>query len=114
MTTLTNEQIDMVLCTAFESGIGYWCARIEHDDNFPDGANYGHEVVSRGQPITLVLHNPEDSDTPLVIDKAKIVEGINQAAQHQGMTPQVWYEQHDADGADLAVQYAAFGEVVYG
>jgi len=114
MTTsnITDEMIDNVLCAAFEGGITYWCSQIYHQGNFPGDAEYGHQVVTRGQHVTL-FNMFDDQDNP-TITRDTMAIGIQKEAERQGMTVEAWYENHDASDADNAVQMAAFGEVIYG
>jgi hypothetical protein len=48
------------------------------------------------------------------LTRAKMVHGINAAAKHWRMSVEAFVEDADADMADTAVQFALFGEIVYG
>ena len=108
---ITQEQVDDLLCSAFEGGITYWCGRAEVMGEWPEGATYAHETLTRGSRI--ILHDMEAGDTcGLTLDK--FLSGITQAAALRGMSVERFVDDHDAETADLAVQFAVFGEVVYG
>lgn len=110
-TTISQQQVDDLLCSAFEGGITYWCDNAEVQGEWPEGATYAHETLTRGSRI--ILHDMEDDDT-CSLTLAKFLEGIVKAAAHARQDVHTFLEDHDADSADWAVQYAVFGELVYG
>ena len=114
--TLTTEDIDDIMVSALEGGINYWCEEAEVVGDYL--GEWGHEQIARGG--TLRLHDAE-SDDVWELTRADFIEGFKQ-----------WFEQGDdrygavqSDGtvdcgqidgymADMIVQYALFGEVVFG
>jgi hypothetical protein len=112
-----KEFIGDVLATAFEGGINYWCSevRIKNDNWF--GGEYASEVVANGGVVELI--DFEDENKAYELDLPMIISGIAMAVSEFGN--EITYhndgcevEDYDADFADAAVQYAVFGEVIYG
>lgn len=102
--TITDEQVDNIVCSALEGGITHWC----------DGANpvvpkgkkieWGHEALTRGGHIWL--HN-EDTGKSLKLTLPRLLKGIQKYGKHD-------FDDYDSQDADNVVQLALFGEVVYG
>lgn len=113
---VSQQDIDDILCTAFEGGIDYWVSSIkkpytkENREEFlaEKGAEYYHELVTRGCSIGIVS---EDGDK-LELTLENVAKGIQMFADKN--------PGHDLDpgnidsiGADAIVQYSVFGELVY-
>lgn len=108
---ITQQLIDDLLCTAFEGGISYWCSEID-PGQYPIGATYGHECLSRGQDIKI--HDSEDN-VWYTLKLMDYLKGIVQEVQtYPYPSMMVMYDEHDAETADHIVQYALFGELRYG
>ena len=110
---LDNECIDDIMATALEGGITYWCDDAEVVGDYL--GEYASEQISRGG--TLKLHDSgEDETYELTLDKflvglAKVVGERGLDVIYQGkIAPSNIY----AEDADAIIQYAIFGEVVYG
>ena len=118
---ITDENIDDILCTAFEGGINYWCSRVEVIGDW-FGAKYASEVVSKGGRVKLI--NDEEPDRePLTLLKENVVPAIeaihkrvmDNRGRGRRSSLEEWLEgEYDAGDADMIVQQAVFGELVYG
>ncbi len=113
--TVTDEDVDDILTTAFEGGIGYWCSEVNVINGDFHGAKYASHAVSKGATVRLKLH-PEEAgdDEPNLLDAKAIRKGIRKAAEHAGKTVRAFMDNHDAGDADNAVQFAVFGKLIYG
>ena len=109
--TVTQQQVDDLLCTAFEGGITYWCDSADVIGSFPEGAAYTHETLTRG--ASIALHDSE-GEANYILYIEDFLKGIGMAANHWKQDIVTFLEDHDADSADSAVQFAIFGELVYG
>jgi hypothetical protein len=106
---ISNELIEGIITTAIEGGINYWCERIKsHTHGVSDGGTISFGVNGRFYKLTikefmsglqiygekfpsyLLIHKTKD-DLSLTIDEGMI----------------------DAEGADMIIQYALFGEIRY-
>lgn len=110
---LDNECIDDIMATALEGGITYWCNNAEVVGEYL--GEYASEQISRGG--VLKLHDSEEDKTyELTLDK--FLDGLAKVISERGLD--VLYEGKvdassiDAEDADAIIQYAIFGEVVYG
>jgi hypothetical protein len=110
---ITDENIGDILAAAFEGGINYWCDEVKVvDDNYMD-ARFASDAVSRGAIVKLHLSDYEDP-VPELLTRKTIVKGIEMAAIAHGLSVDEFIENHDAEDADMAVQFAVFGKLVFG
>lgn len=107
--TITSEDIDDIMCDALESGIGYWCGRAKVNGEYL--GEYASDQISRGGSLTL--YDIEDDDEKYVLDLVKFLNGYRLAIE-QGYFSGDLDDDYDAGTADVIVQLAIFGEVVYG
>jgi hypothetical protein len=109
---VTDEMVDMILVGACEGGSNYW---IDHVDGAPYWSGNGTDEnpsVSQGGTMVFV-EDLETTEHKLTAEKMK--DGIRAAAKLRGKTVERFYEDHDAECADMALQAALFdGKVIYG
>lgn len=121
---LSTNDIDDIMCTALEGGICYWCDGVTVEGEFL--AKYASEQISRGGRLIFDLSEPyEDDENGNEIEKYTLTKemfdkgfelylrenGTKSVTDHKGEFDPCCV---DADIADQIVQYALFGEVVYG
>lgn len=113
--TITNQDIDDIMCTALEGGINYWCSKAKVIGKYL--GEYASEQISRGGVLMLY---PE-GEPPCDLTKEKLLNGIQQAINNDWYIDYHWYDANgidtcniDADVADAIIQLALFGEMVYG
>lgn len=113
--TITNQDIDDIMCTALEGGINYWCSKAKVVGNYL--GEYASEQISRGGVLMLY----PDGEPPYDLTKEKLLNGIQQAINNDWYTDYGWYDANgidtcnvDTDVADAIIQLALFGEMVYG
>lgn len=109
---VTVGMVDDILTTAFEGGITYWCDRLEllSFGDAPETA-YVSDVVSQGGSVRV--HLPE-GDGIFDLTLPKFLDGLQRWCEHRKMTPEAIYDNHDDTDADGVVQFALFGDWVYG
>lgn len=113
---IKEEDIDDIMCAAFEGGINYWCNTAEVVGDYL--GEYASEQISRGG--TLRLHDMEAEKVyELTLDM--FINGFklwveNGANEFGGVTANGIVDtcNIDAADADAIIQYAIFGEVIYG
>lgn len=115
--TVTDEDIDDIMCSAFEGGITYWCRKVDVVGKFL--GEYASEQISRGG--ALILWDSEEDNVSYTLDKEMLLKGVELAITNRDYEEYEWYEngvldcaQVDADVADCIVQYALFGEIIFG
>ena len=112
---LSDQEIDSILSAAFEGGINYWAVKVDPKDGDFKGTKYASEALSKG--ATLIIRTDDDGN--LELDKDKFVSGLEKAIvkyphlfRMNAETLDIGYI--DAEVADVIIQMAVFGEVVYG
>lgn len=118
---LTQQDIDDIMVSAFEGGINYWCRRVVVQGDYL--GKYASDQISRGGKLAVWLDEPfEDDKTCYVLDRDKFLAGFKLWIESDGDSydaidhsdGSVDCGQIDAICADEIVQYALFGEVVFG
>lgn len=112
---LTCEDVDAIMCSALDA-IGYWCRRAQVAGEYL--GEYASEQISRGGALTL--YDAESSDK-WTLDLEKFLNGVKLWLQNGGdrygaLQKDGTLDTGEIDGemADMIVQYALFGEIVYG
>lgn len=114
--SISDEDIDDIVCTALEGGITYWCreARVVGDYL----GEYASEQISRGGELILV---DGESDDEYTLTKQKLLNGIRLAISNHYYEDYKWWNSNgietynvDADVADVIIQLALFEDIIYG
>ncbi len=123
---ITRKDVADILTTCFEGGSNYWIGSVERRggalldiEGFEAGDKdrwHSHFCAAGG---TLLITEDEEGgsgkSSPRTITAQDVVGGIAKAAAHYGKDVRSWLENcPDAGEADVALQFAAFGEIVYG
>ena len=118
---ISDELIEYILCSAFEGGITYWANNISCEDN-KDMKKVGgwkdtYLTKTKKKDAVMYIHESETGEK-YPITKKSIIDALQKMD-----TPEYNYTKAlnrllndgwDADDADIVVQTACFGEVVYG
>ena len=118
---ISDEMIEYLLCSAFEGGITYWANNISCEDNkdMKKVGGWKHEYLTntKKKDAVMYIHDTE-SEEKYPITKKSIIDALQKMD-----TPEYKYTkaldrilngQWDAYDADIVVQTACFGEVIYG
>lgn len=112
---LTQENIDDIMCSALEGGICYWASEAEVVED-KRCADWGHEQIARGG--ALILHDAESSDKwELTLEK--FLNGFKLWLENNGDRygavdcGKVDTGEIDGEMADMIVQYAIFGQLMF-
>ena len=110
---LTQQDIDDIMATALEGGIGHWCCPAEIVGDHL--GKYAGDQISRGG--SLVLYDAESSDKweltlEKFLDGVKMYfeDGCHVRVEDSRIDP----GDIDANDADCIIQFALFGEVRFG
>ena len=118
---LTQQDIDDIMVAALEGGINYWCWRVVVQGDYL--GEYASEQISRGGKLAVWIDELfEDDKTCYMLDRDKFLAGFKLWLEKGGDSydaidysdGSVDCGQIDATCADEIVQYALFGEVVFG
>lgn len=91
--------------------LGRTVAILVSEQSWEDG--FTPEIVTKGLPEWIeAAENVEG--VWLSLSPADLKRGIRKAAEHRGFTVARWFDEHDATEADIAVQFALFGKIIFG
>lgn len=116
---LSMEDIDDIMCGALEGGINYWCYRAEVVEDEYLG-EYASEQISRGGSLNLY---DSEEDAVHLLTKEKFLKGIELWAKNpvgcnclEQKDGKLRFDTCNADAivCDAIIQYAIFGNVIYG
>ena len=124
---VSDEDIEDIVVTAIEGGIGYWACLDNSGERWidtPKDESYAEtatKILLEGDGVTFL--DDEDHDTSWVLTLEKLMKGIEMYLNSDrglgcldGSNVSVVIDtcQIDAEAADMIVQYALFGELIYG
>lgn len=124
---LNDEFFEDVVCTMLEGGSNYWVDTI--DINHPEGkrpsgtpvSTWAADALNKGGSITIYPIEEEDGIT--TIKRENLVFGVKQLIEEHPDWVAVTYDHKanhidfgnmDADDADAILQYAVFGDLIFG
>ena len=114
--TVTQEDIDDIMCAALEGGIIYWANKAEVVGEYL--GEWGHEQIARGG--VLKIHDYE-ADVVHDLTREKLLNGIRIAREKEYFKDYGWWDGDtletcnvDAEVADAIVQCALFDDIIYG
>jgi hypothetical protein len=111
---LTPTDYADIAVAAIEGGINYWAAVSDYKFQF-DPKNPDEDFVT-ARIYELGDDDEIDEQRSWGLDSRSNVwkHGVAKAAEMQGQSLEEFLEDHDAGTADAALQFALFGELVYG
>lgn len=115
---VSDEDIDDIMVSALEGGINYWCNEAEVVGDYL--GEYASEQISRGG--TLRLYDFEEENWQ-ELTREKFIAGLKKYIINQTASDICEIVDHeiridtcqaDAEAADAIIQYAVFGDIIYG
>lgn len=121
---VTAEDIDDIMVSALEGGITHWANRAKVPEE-KRAAEWGHEQIARDGELHIHVVEPFDQDDTewYILTKENFLNGLAKYLKEPKYSDCLEFVNHelridtcyiDADVADTIIQYALFGEVVYG
>ena len=118
---ISDELIEYILCSAFEGGITYWANNISCKDNkdMKKVGGWKHEYLTKTKLKDAVMYIHEsETEEKHPITKKSIIDALQKMDapeyKYTKALNRLLYGGWDASDADVLVQTACFGEVVYG
>lgn len=111
---LSDEDINDLMVCALEGGINYWC-NLATAKFVPEGVEYDYlsELISKGGVIELT--DAEDVSEKWDLNLSKFLNGVKEVCKIRGFySGQDLINNHDAEVADMIIQFALFNEIVFG
>jgi len=114
--TISQERLEDLLCTAFEGGVNYWAGTRIKGRPAQD-CRYVHQIPARGGTLELFDDLgegwPEQHDP--FLNRGALQRGLKvMSEKYPRHFADFLQEQEDATTADVFVQCAVFGEIVFG
>lgn len=117
---LTQQDIDDIMVLALEGGITYWCDNCEVNGSYL--GEYASDQISRGGSLKLHIIEPFDEQNAqwYELDLKKFVDGFRRWVENgddeYGVVSATGVDcgMMDSVCADEIIQYALFGEIVFG
>lgn len=117
---LTQQDVDDIMVSALEGGICYWSDCVEVVGRYL--SEYASGQISRGGKLKIHVDEPFDEANTewYELDMEKFAQGfrlwLENGGDRYGAVSNGEVDTCEIDGemADLIIQYALFGEVVYG
>jgi len=120
---VTDDDIDDIMCAALEWGINYWADRVNSKGKYR--GKYAYKQISRGGEILIHIEDAcDESDSGWrTLTKEKFLKGLKKWIATSGNKLEVLPNGNylgidisniDAETADIIIQYALFGENVFG
>lgn len=121
---ISRQTVADILCSAFEGGIGYWA---QITNLFSEGKKvnintvFAHEIPLKGG--TLYFRDVETVEYLGYLDEKKIIKAFEMMAEGKDKNGRDIPLRHikaiitgnfDAENADVLVQLAVMGEIVFG
>ena len=117
---ISDELIEHILCSAFEGGITYWANNVSCEDNkdMKEVGGWKHEYLTKTRKRDAVMYIHTMEGGKVKITKSLIIEALQQMDDPEynyiKVLNRLLNDGWDADDADIVVQTACCGEVVYG
>ena len=117
---ISDKMIEYILSSAFEGGSTYWANNVSFH-NKEDGEKVGgwkhkYLTTTKLKDAKLIIHTIEGGQ--VAFRKKSIIHALQKMDKpeykYTKALNRILNEQWDADDADIVVQTACFGEVVYG
>lgn len=110
----TDDDLENIMITALEGGIGYW-ACLDNSDWSKQPADmptseYAWKILQDGG--TLHFLDEEDDGAEYFLDLNSLLDGIGKCIANKDWDGDI--DNIDAIIADMIIQYAIFGSVIYG
>lgn len=115
---LTSQDIDDIMSASLDGGVtAEWCRRADVVGRRK--GKYASDEISRGNQLLFHLYDDKATRT---LDLSRFLAGVRLWIEHSGRLPvseddgdaYIDAGEIDAADADAIVQYALFGELVYG
>ena len=117
---ISDELIEGILCTAFEGGITYWAENVSCKDreDMKKVGGWKHEYLTKTKKKDAVMYIHTVEGGKVKITKSLILEALQEMDKPENKCTKalgrILDETYDAWDADIVVQMACFGQVVYG
>jgi len=115
---ISDELIENILVCAFDSGSTYWASNISCEDieDMKKVGGWKHEYLTKTKKkdAVMYIHDAETGEK-YPMTKKSIIDALQKLdTEYPEILDRILNEQYDADDADIALQMACFGKIVFG
>jgi hypothetical protein len=112
LSLISEEDLADLMVAALEGGINYWAGQCTVVEKV-EGKEYSSDVVAYGGSV--LISNADDERETWTLTTSKLIKGVVYAMKHyEYESAEDLMDSHDAETADVIVQFALFDEIVYG
>lgn len=117
---ITPEQIANLIVTAFEGGIAYWAtdAELTLVKSEPKESPWYADPAIYGSAFEIKFLDVEDGETVYTLTREKLIHGLTMLADPKHNRHDCFRslldDDYDADDADVIVQMAVHGDIIFG
>ena len=114
---ITEDDIENTIVSSFEGGSNYWMG-LQRDENWDDkpknepSSTWATKLLLEGKSIKLFDVEETEDDSEWILTLEKLLDGFVKDFSNNPIHQDRDY--WDAEVADCIMQYALFGEIVYG
>ena len=117
---ISDELIEYILCSAFEGGITYWANNVSchNREDMKKVGGWKHKYLTKTKlkDAKLIIHTIDGGE--VAITEKSIIDALQKMDspkyKYTKALSRILKWEYDSDDADIVVQTACFGEVVYG
>ena len=117
---ISDELIEGILCSAFEGGITYWANNVSchNREDMKKVGGWKHKYLTKTKlkDAKLIIHTIDGGE--VAITEKSIIDALQKMDRpkykYTKALSRILKWEYDSDDADIVVQTACFGEVVYG
>ena len=117
---ISDELIENILCSAFEGGITYWANNVSchNREDMKKVGGWKHKYLTKTKlkDAKLIIHTIDGGE--VAITEKSIIDALQKMDspkyKYTKALSRILKWEYDSDDADIVVQTACFGEVVYG
>lgn len=121
---LTADDINDILATALEGGIGYWAVLDDSTTDWEETSSSMQDasisdvitkMLFEGKKIRFIGADKDDATREWFLDMNKFIFGCKRFEEEVGSVKRRLLDSSfDADDADMLIQFALFNEIIFG
>ena len=109
---ITPEEVADLMACALEGGINYWCMKAKVTQQPIEDWEFASDIIGLTNGILTIT---DDLGEKQELNKEKFLKGVEKTMEHYNYgTVEELMDNHDAEVADVIIQFALFDKIIYG